>query len=46
MPGRWILVLVLAVVIAAPLAGCGKKPRDLDAPDGGSDYPRTYPTSR
>ena len=43
---RWILMLALAVMIAAPLAGCGKKPRYLEAPEGGTDFPRTYPTSR
>ena len=46
MGGRRILMLVLAVLIAAPLAGCGKKPKELDAPEDGTTYPRTYPTSR
>jgi len=36
------LVLLLVVVLAAPLAGCGRK--SAPQPPGESQYPRTYPT--
>ena len=44
---RLFAVLLVTVALAAPMAGCGKKPRDLGAPEGGSpDFPHTYPTSK
>ncbi len=44
---RFLVVLLVTVALAAPMAGCGKKPRDLEAPEGGSpDFPSTYPTSK
>ena len=38
---RIVYALILALVLAGPLAACGKK-GDPKAP-GKSDYPRTYP---
>ncbi len=44
--GRFAALLVV-LAIAAPLAGCGKRPKLLDPPEGGNpDFPRTYPTSK
>ncbi|MEX2453758.1 MAG: hypothetical protein WD470_03585 [Rhodospirillaceae bacterium] len=43
---RCFLALAVVMALAAPISGCGKKPRDLDAPEGGKEFPRTYPTSR
>ena len=44
---RWAVLITITAALAAPLSGCGKKPKELDPPDGGkSGYPRTYPTSR
>ena len=44
---RLLVVLLVAVALAAPVAGCGKKPRELDPPEGGNpNFPRTYPTSK
>ena len=40
--------LVLALLILAlPLAGCGRKPDGLLPPEGseGENFPRTYPSS-
>ena len=40
---RFILVLIVAIALAAPLAGCGKK-ASLDPPPGKkSEFPRHYP---
>ena len=39
---RRFLVILLVVVLAAPLIGCGRKGAPV-AP-GESTYPRTYPT--
>jgi len=40
---RALAALALALLLAAPLAACGKK-GDLDAPeDKPSTWPRTYP---
>ena len=43
---RLLLALLVAASIALPVAGCGKKPRELEPPEGGQDFPRTYPTSK
>ena len=44
---RWFVIAAVVASLAAPLSGCGKKPKELDPPDGGkSGYPRTYPTSK
>lgn len=39
-----IATLLLALALALPAAGCGKK-ASLDAPPD-STYPRTYPSAR
>ncbi len=39
---RQVLVILLVVVLAVPLIGCGRK--GAPAPPGESSYPRTYPT--
>lgn len=44
---RRFLVALIAAAVALSLASCGKKPKELDPPDGGkSDYPREYPASK
>lgn len=40
---RLALSLVVALLAASLLAGCGKKNR-LEPPEGGTEYPRTYPS--
>ena len=47
MPLRMIVAALLVLALAAPLAGCGRKPADLLPPEGseGENYPRTYPSS-
>lgn len=41
MMARKLLMLVLVVAMAAPLAACGRKGKLI--PPEGSTYPRTYP---
>lgn len=38
---RIVYALILALVLAGPLAACGKK--GSPKPPGKSDYPRSYP---
>ena len=40
------LLIVLSLAFALSVAGCGKKPRDLKAPNDTSSFPTQYPTSR
>lgn len=44
--GRGRLVLAALIVAALPLAGCGKKPGSVTAPQGEENdtFPRTYPS--
>ncbi len=46
-PLRMIVTALLVLALAAPLAGCGRKPSDLLPPEGseGENYPRTYPST-
>ena len=40
---RYLMAMVLALALAGPLAGCGKK-GDLEAPPGKTiDHPKKYP---
>lgn len=41
--GRLIVLVLLALVLAAPLGACGKR-GGLEPPDKESEYPRTYPS--
>jgi predicted small lipoprotein YifL len=41
---RAALVILLALALAAPLAGCGKKGPPQPPPGKESTYPRTYPS--
>ncbi len=45
MTKKGVSILLLAVLIASPLAACGKRAGQLDAPEG-STYPRQYPPAR
>lgn len=40
---RLALLLTVALLAASVLAGCGKKNK-LEPPEGGTEYPRTYPS--
>jgi hypothetical protein len=41
---NWVLTLVLILVSAALLAGCGKRARSLDPPEGTQGvFPKHYP---
>ncbi len=40
---RLSLSLMVALLAASVLAGCGKKNK-LEPPEGGTEYPRTYPS--
>jgi len=44
--GRLALVLAALILVALPLAGCGKKPGGVTAPQGEEEdrFPRTYPS--
>ena len=44
---RMAVAVLLVLALAAPLAGCGRKPANLLPPEGseGENYPRTYPSS-
>jgi len=46
---RWLLLAALALTLPA-LAGCGKKPKLLDPPEGSgpesAQFPRSYPNSK
>ena len=46
-PLRMLVAALLVLALAAPLAGCGRKPGGLLPPDGseGENYPRTYPST-
>ena len=46
-PLRMVVATLLVLALAAPLAGCGRKPAGLLPPEGseGENYPRTYPSS-
>ena len=43
---RRIIVVLTALSLGLAVAGCGKKPRDLDSPPGSPKFPTQYPTSR
>lgn len=43
---RLILALMTAAMLAAPLAGCGKKALPQPPDPDKSVYPRTYPAPR
>ena len=44
---RALIAGLLVLALAAPVAGCGRKPSDLQPPEDAdpSRYPRTYPSS-
>ncbi len=41
---KWIYSILVAMMIAPLLAGCGKKGSPVPPPGEKSDYPRTYPS--
>ncbi len=46
-PLRIAVAVLIILALAAPVAGCGRKPSGLLPPEGseGENYPRTYPSS-
>ena len=46
-PVRALIAGLLILALAAPVAGCGRKPSDLRPPEDADPerYPRTYPAS-
>jgi uncharacterized lipoprotein YajG len=40
---RFTLSIMIALVATALLAGCGKRNK-LEPPEGGTEYPRIYPS--